>query len=79
MTPSTPARNEVTLKGRGGLTLTLFAPRTQPDGTLEADALYVSASIPKGRIFRVGSHKYRSPAIPGPAFHVARLILPEVS
>ncbi|PIG98937.1 hypothetical protein [Deinococcus sp. UR1] len=73
-----PARDEVTLRGRGGLSVTLFAPRTLPSGTLEADAVYVNGPIPRGRIFRSDTHKYRLPAIPGPAFHFARLTLPEI-
>lgn len=73
-----PPRDEVTLRARGGLTLTLFAPRTRPDRALEADALYVSGPVPPGRTFQGGPHKVRAPGIPGPAFHVARIVLPEV-
>lgn len=78
MSQKPPARNDLTLRGRGGLRLTLFAPRTRPDGALEADALYVSGPVPPGRIFRWGDHKVRAPGIPGPAFHLARITLPEV-
>ncbi|WP_414656754.1 hypothetical protein ACINK0_11325 [Deinococcus sp. VB343] len=77
MTQTTPTRDEVTLLGRGGLTITLFAPR-RDGGTLQADALYVNASIPRNRIFRVGKTKFRVPAIPGPAFHIAHVAFPEV-
>lgn len=74
---TTPARNEVILTGRGGLQITLFAPRHQ-DGALKADALYVNAPIHKNRIFRMGKTKFRVPAIPGPAFHFAHITLLEV-
>lgn len=74
---TTPARNEVILTGRGGLQITLFAPRKH-DGKLEADALFVNGPILKNRIFREGKTKFRVPAIPGPAFHVAHITLLEV-
>lgn len=75
--PRPPARNDVTLTGRGGVELILFAPRAHPDG-LEADAVYVSRAIPKRRILRLGNRKFRVPAIPGPDFHVATVLVVEI-
>lgn len=69
----------LTLKGRGGVTLTLFAPREVPGGGLEAYAFVVSAPLPRPRTLTVNKKRYRVPAVPEACFMLAHVVLPEAT
>ncbi|MFC4428028.1 hypothetical protein [Deinococcus navajonensis] len=66
----------LTLKGRGGVEVTLFAPREVPGG-LEACAVMVLVSASRPRIVKHQNRKYRLPALPPRGFYMATLLIPE--
>ena len=70
----------LTLKGRGGVTLTLFAPREVPGGGLEAHAFVTSGPLPRPRTLTAPNKKrYHVPAVPEPVFMLAHVVLPEAT
>ena len=69
--------DHLTLTGRGGVQVTLFAPRAQGGG-LEAHAVYVPCALSRPRTLQhqTTKQRYRVPAMPQ-GFHLAHVIFPE--
>lgn len=67
----------LTLKGRG-CELVLFAPQ-MVEGGVSAAAVMVTAPLPRPRLFKHGTDKYRVPAIPRRGFFIAEITLERVT
>lgn len=70
--------DRLTLRGKKGIEVVLFAPREVPGG-VEADAVMVSAPIPRPRTLSDDTNRrFRAPAVPHRGLFLTHVFFPEV-